>query len=159
MNWMLYAYQQAIFSPDESSQNGAVIIDPAGKLLACSYNAPPPCTDMIQTRPEKYQVIEHAERAGIYYARADLTGATMYCPWAACCDCARGIIFSGIRRLVAHSERMDLTNSHWIDNVTKALSMLAENTVEVLFYKGPVIGAPNILVDGKLWSPEKLDFV
>lgn len=160
MNYMLYAYEQAVFSPDKSSQNGAVIV--GSSILSTGYNAPPPCTPMVDERPAKYMVIEHAERMAIYNAanyNYAIKYGTMYCPWAACCDCARAIILSGIRQLIVHTERMELTSDHWKDDVKMALDMLRQNFVEVLYLDGPIDGAPDILVDGKLWSPETLEFV
>lgn len=159
MNYMLYAYEQAVFSPDKSSQNGAVIVRQI--ILSTGHNAPPPNTPMVDERPAKYMVIEHAERAAIYNSiknEENIAGTTMICPWAACCDCARAIILSGIRQLIVHRPRMELTPEHWKENVGMALMMLQQNYVDVLYYDSPIKGAPDILVDGKLWSPETLEF-
>jgi deoxycytidylate deaminase len=83
----------------------------------------------------------------------------MVCPWAACCDCARSIICAGIKTLVVHKERMDMTPEHWRADVDDALNMLSEAAVEIIHFEGPVRGALPILADGKLWSPETLSFV
>ena len=65
-------------------------------------------------------LLNHAERDSIYYAAnrgVSLKGAIMVCPWAACCDCARAIIGSGISALVYHRQRYLLTDKRWIDSV------------------------------------------
>jgi deoxycytidylate deaminase len=151
------AYCEAVNSPDESSQNGAIIRNYI-QTVSYGYNGPSAGTAVIQSRPAKYKVFEHAERAAIYNAHASVEDMIMYCPWAACCDCARAIIFSGIKVLVVHRERMLLTPDHWKEDVAFALNMLQENDVEVLYHDGPVIGAPSILVNGVLWNPETLLF-
>lgn len=55
-------------------------------------------------RPAKYAYTEHAERNAIYLAASrgwKLYGSTMYLSWFPCADCARAIVQSGIKRLVA----------------------------------------------------------
>lgn len=103
------AYIVAKGSPDPRTQNGALLVF-SDSILAQACNTYPfgvaRSSDRLE-RPLKYQVIEHAERNAIYAAaRAGqrTLGATMYCPWAACADCARAIIQAGIYRLVRHAD-------------------------------------------------------
>jgi deoxycytidylate deaminase len=76
----------------------------------------------------------------------------MYCPWAACGECARAIIQCGIKKLVVHKQRMDQTPERWLDNVLKANKMLVDCGVVLQVYDGPV-GGNMILVNGEEWQP------
>jgi len=156
--YMLQAYKAATNSPDMSSQNGAVIVSSI-QVIGEGCNKPVPGILPIQERPAKYKVFEHAERYAILTAWGKLSGSVMYCPWAACCDCARAIILSGIMSVVVHNERMLLTPDHWKDDVELALRMLDRNNVTILYHHGPVPGAPSILVNGSMWSPEICEFL
>lgn len=157
------AYQAMQKSTDPSNNVGAVIVN-YDSLIGTGWNAFPPgvtVTEQRRTeRPEKYKFFAHAERSAIYEAAKDGSsthGAVMYAPWASCCDCARGIILSGIETLVVHKERMDLTPERWKDDIDLALTMIREGGVTVLHYSGPIKGKP-VLVNGQLWSPETLEF-
>lgn len=150
-------------SPDTSSQNGAIIVDEVSDnrsiIISKGYNhfydgVPPELDD----RTVKLQRIEHAERDALY--SCDKTrGATMVCPWSACYDCARGIIGSGITSLLVHKERQDLTDPRWKPQVDEAMGWIKNSGIWVHEYSGPVNNAPSILVSGRLWSPESLEYV
>jgi len=90
----------SISSRDSRTQNGAVLVTKT--RVICAVNAFPSgvtVTDERRAAPEKYLFIEHAERAAIYRAASlgvATAGSTLYCPWFACCDCARAIIMSGV---------------------------------------------------------------
>ena len=76
----------------------------------------------------------------------------MFCPWAACCPCARAIIDTGVARIVLHEQRMKMTPERWLDDVNQALEMLEEAGVELMYFTETVKG-PTVLVNGELWSP------
>lgn len=151
------AYNIAGQSPDKSTQNGAVLVRD-NRIIGEAFNSPPHNIFPVQDRPEKYWVFEHAERALLYNFDIE-DDDIIYCPWAACCDCARAILFCRITKLVVHWERMQLTHGDWKDNVDYALNMLIKGGVEILYYHGPIPGAESILVNGKLWSPDRLEYV
>ncbi len=160
------AYCVARMSRDPSSQNGAVLVSPEGEIIGSAANnfaiGVPYNVQRATARPEKYLYVEHSERGAIYAAaRAGnkVYGATMYCMWSACCDCARGIINSGVRRLVMHKERMDMTPERWIADVNVALLMMVEAGVTLSYYKGPIDDAPEIRVNGELWQPDQPSLV
>jgi dCMP deaminase len=106
--WMRRAYLNALSSSDPSTQNGAVLVKD-NMVLADGYNRFPTGVHMTGARlerPLKYSFMEHAERMAIYTAAADghnTAGSTLYCLWASCDDCARGIIAAGITEVVTHS--------------------------------------------------------
>jgi dCMP deaminase len=118
-------------SDDPSTQNGAVLV--SGTQLIYAANRFPTgvaVTGERLERPLKYSFMEHAERGVIYAAAAagvPTAGATLYCPWFACADCARAIICAGIREVVGLSLPMDdQAAKRWAENVEKGLSMLTE---------------------------------
>jgi len=166
-NLMSKAYSHASQSPDLSSQNGAIIVkrQPNGQLdvVAKGYNHfYKGIPDDQDDRVAKLRRIEHAERDAIYYAAnrgVELEGAIMVCPWAACCECARAIIGSGIKALIYHRQRYMLTDSRWIDQVNAALSWMGEAGVFLYELDGAITGTKPILVSGKLWSPGSTEYV
>ena len=85
-------------------------------------------------RPLKYSFLEHAERGAIYAAaRAGLktAGATLYCPWFACADCARAIICAGITRVVGHVRPRMHSPERWAESIAQADRMLREADVQI----------------------------
>jgi dCMP deaminase len=113
-------------SHDHTTKVGAVIV--AGKRMVYAANR-------IVARIEgvdKYAVTEHAERAAIYKAAATgvaTAGATMYAPWFACTDCARGIILAGIREVVGLVSLRQATPRRWLENLELADEMLSRGGV------------------------------
>lgn len=163
---MAQAYSVARWSPDNSTQNGAVIVEPiTGRLIGAGCNRPPDGVRPRPNRPEKYLFTEHAERMAIYNAlcenRNDLEGAIMICPWAACADCARAIVMSGIKVLIRHADHPGTVNSaHWTDSVSTGGIILHEGGVQALNWRGPLVGLVEqnleLLSNGKPFQPDKL---
>jgi len=130
--WLDLAYRHAsIESFDPSTQNAAVIVL-NGCILSTGVNSLPSGVERIPDRlqrPVKYQWTEHAERNAIYRAAScgiKVRGATMYCPWAPCAECARAIIQSGIRELVGHDASMHATRPDWAESLAIAIQMMEE---------------------------------
>lgn len=164
---MSKAYSAANLSPDPSSQNGAVLVqrqtDGQLDVIGCGvnhfYKGIP---DEFDDRDKKLQRIEHAERDCIYNAasRGNKTrGSIMVCPWAACRDCARAIIGSGVQCLVYHEPRYRLTDKRWIDSVNESLGWLENAGIQLYALEGSIPHTKPILVSGKLWSPGGLRYV
>lgn len=88
---------------------GAIIVS-QGNVIAKSANVLPPSVrkhymteGQEVSDSNRYYVIEHAERAALFLAllaHANLSGATIYCTRFPCSDCARAIVWSGIKRAV-----------------------------------------------------------
>lgn len=120
----------AISSQDGRTQNGAVLVTKTRAI--CAVNAFPAgvaATEERRSAPEKYLFIEHAERAAIYRAASlgvSTAGASLYCPWFACCDCARAIIMAGISEVVGLVSLRNATPERWQENIKLAEKMLAE---------------------------------
>ena len=145
MNWPEYFYDMANLvakkSKDQSTQIGAVIVGPDNEIRSTGYNSfPKGLNDDLQERqdrPEKYYWIEHAERNALYNAAkigVSTKNCTMYLNCGVpCCDCARGIINSGIKTIYICEH--DITKSaHWIEHSKRSMEMFTESGVEILHY-------------------------
>lgn len=150
------AYEIATGSPDTSTQNGARTYDADGNRLGVGSNhftRGMPVTPDLLERPKKYAYIEHAERNAIYACLRFRLGSphVLVCPWAACADCARAIVESGIRHLVRH-QRSDDTG-RWSGSITDGDIILSAAGVNVITIEGPLGGCDDILFAGMAWMP------
>ena len=157
--WLKQAYFIATLGPDPSTQNAALLInDHVSCCMLFAVNDFPAGIDYSDERltsPLKYNYVEHAERNVIYeaaYQGVSTYDLTMVCPWAACPDCARAIIISGIRELVTHQQALDDTPERWWPAVEIGIDMLREAGVVVTIYDGAV-GGPQIRRNGRMWQP------
>jgi dCMP deaminase len=145
-------------SDDLHTNNGALILSRGGSILALGANHFPEgvfVTAERQERANKKPFMEHAERDVIYACSRKgvaTEGSTMYCPWAACTDCARAIIEAGIHRVVVHKQMMDKTPDRWKAEIEIANVMLDEAGILVDIYDGE-IGGVEVLFDCELWQP------
>lgn len=155
------AYREALNSRDPSTQNGALIVSPSGynNILTWAYNRFPKGVEETGERwerPLKYQVIEHAERNAIFnLARSGIStkDKVLVCPWAACADCARAIVQSGISILIRHKQASERSPGTWIDSIAIADQMMHEAGVEIIDYDGKVGNGIELLHGGELWQP------
>lgn len=126
------------FSRDNSTKVGAIILNPDTlHILSTGYNGFPRKVierPFRKDRPLKYVFTEHAERNAIYGAARQghaLDGSLMICTMFPCHDCARGIIQSGIIRVIAPKP----TNERWSISCDQAYMMLREAGVSVDYFK------------------------
>ncbi len=147
-----------IKSPDTSTKVGAIIITgEEDEILVPGWNHFPSGfgTPVDLERPRKYKIIEHAERHAVYEAARSgfcTEGGTMISPWAACTDCARAIIMSGLTKIIAHGNALEKTPERWREELELAKEMFAKSGVEYQWWYGHVGGCQN-LFDGQYWSP------
>lgn len=139
----LAAHEAARSSGDPRTQNGAVLVR-ADDIVILAANALPAGVASRRDRlepPQKYTFIEHAERNAIYAAAAagwPTAGATMYCLWFACPDCARAIIQAGIAEVVGHVAPRNETPSRWLQAVRDGEQMLREAGVRMRWLAEPL---------------------
>lgn len=124
-------------SQDPHTQNGALLRSRQGYVVTAANCLPHNVLTTAERleRPTKYQFIEHAER-GVIYAAAKAgiitAGATLYCPWFACADCARAIICAGITRVVGHTKPRSFSPGRWVASIEAADQMLREAAIELV---------------------------
>ncbi len=126
------------WSKDPSTKVGAVITDNDNRVISVGYNGFPRKADDKNKeryeRPLKYRWTEHAERNAIYNAAkigVSTDEATMYIRWFPCTDCARGIIQSGIKKLVC--SKPDFTDERWGADFKISHEMLEECGITLEF--------------------------
>ena len=139
-SWSQYFFEMADLvaskSKDPSTKIGSVIVGSDNEVLSTGFNgfARGVREDIPERweRPIKYDYVEHAERNAIYNAArigVALKGSTMYvnftevCP---CTDCTRGIIQSGIKKIILGGQPFPGKGDHWEANVKIARIMLYE---------------------------------
>lgn len=147
-NILLRAYNHANeLSPDPSTKNGAVLIGCQGDILTFGVNRFPTGVAETQSRLTdkeiKYRLVVHAENGAIFNAAKHgriVAGATLYCPFYACSECAKAIIQSGVKRIVGHAQLMALASKHttWVESIVDAWEMLHEAGVQCDLYDGVV---------------------
>jgi dCMP deaminase len=152
------AYEFAwLNSDDPSTQCGALIID-EGVAVAYGANKFPTGLDrrkLCFDRDTKLTYIEHAERAAIYEAARAGTPTLdriMVAPWSSCEPCARAIVLSGIRKVVAHKQAYDITPDRWRESIAIGLEILRAGGVEYELLDAK-IGYVQNRFDGRLWNP------
>lgn len=141
IRWLKQAKHISQWSKDRSTKVGAVIVDNTNRIVSTGWNGFPrginDNVDVRHERPIKYKWTEHAERNAIYNAAANghkLDGCTMYITMFCCVDCARGIIQTGIKRVV--SPIPDMSNQVWAEDFKLSKEMLTEANVNILWYDG-----------------------
>lgn len=135
LDYLRLAAQLCEMSHDISTTNAAVLV-PADEFWqpVMAPNVFPRGVAHRHDRPEKYAYIEHAERAVIYQAArrgVRTAGATMYCPWFACQDCARAIAMCGIKQVVGSLRARAATPERWLKAVETGESILRESGVGI----------------------------
>jgi dCMP deaminase len=104
-------------------------------------------------REKKGLFLIHAEtNAIVSRVQANIYGATMYCPWSPCNECAKLIIQAGIRKVVAHKEMHEHANSAWGESIEMGIALLEEAGVEYVRLDGKIGDCVNIC-NGRLWYP------
>jgi dCMP deaminase len=146
MNWKEYfrgiAHQVKLKSKDRYTQIGAVVVGSDNQIVSTGYNSFPrgidDSIDERQERPEKYYWFEHAERNSLYNAAligVSTKGCTMYLTCGIpCSDCARGIINSGIKKIVC--ERVGgAVGNLWDEHAKRSIEMFNEAGVRIEYYE------------------------
>lgn len=139
-DYLLQAVGASRLSPDPSTQNGAVLVARDGRVVS-ACNEPPPRVSPAIHYPEKYTILEHAERNVIYKAaRAGVCtdGSTMYVMWYACPHCARAILCAGVREVIGLMALDVLTPERWREQVKAGKAILAEGGIRTRLYMKPL---------------------
>ena len=171
--YLAQAYYLARNSPDRSNQTGALVFNKRGLRAGDGWNHFPPGFELTpeelfidgqqqdavdELKKQKYSRVAHAEFTAVVSSYRNLQGGVMVAPWATCNEYAKSIVLSGLKNLVVHKERMDLTPSRWLKDIATALIRIKANGIQLIKYSGPVDADP-VYVNGSLWSPRTLSFV
>lgn len=158
--YLTLTYLVAMKSKDSSSKIGAVIVGRENQIISTGYNGIPrgvreqPKLDAEprrDERPEKYFWWEHAERNAIYNSSRygiELQSATMYTQKMPCTDCMRGIIQSGIHKVVIHDNGVKMAPK-WLESAEMSHQMAEESGVTIQHYSGNLISEIKGFFDGK----------
>lgn len=150
---LLLAYGVASESPHPSTQVGAMLYYPRGDggvpypQTAGSNRAPSELrisddSKMWENRIARITYVEHAERAAIYAAAREgvcTNRLGMVATWAACADCARAIISSGITEVLTDARLFSRATPVWAETIRAGQDMLHEAGVKVLLYESDFI--------------------
>lgn len=137
----LAKFQAELFSKDPSTKVCAIIINPESlEIKTCGFNGfPRHINENISSRwerPCKYSWVEHSERNALYNACRNgvcLNGSCCIVTMFPCCDCARGLIQSGITQVV--TVKPDMDNPRWANDFSISLQMFTEAGVEIMYVK------------------------
>lgn len=148
----------AVDSPDQSTQNGAVVILPTGELLVGDCNRFPSgvAEDPERwERPQKYMFVTHAEHSAVLAAGRqgflNIPGIALASPWAACDRCAVTIIESGIKTLIRIPYSGSDTHTRWDDGILVGDLMMRESGIDIIEYSGELDAVP-LLRNGQKWQ-------
>lgn len=131
-------YQAELFSKDPSKKVGAVILAPESmQMLSLGYNGMPRKVreDKMHRweRPLKYKYVEHAERNALYNAvrhGTALEGSIAVVSMYPCCDCARGLIQSGIKMIITKDPQWN--HERWGEDFRISKEMFEEAGIDVV---------------------------
>lgn len=159
--WIKRCYEVAACSPDTSTQIGALLLTHKGVWFpdstCCNKTVKYwPLQEGDLERPRKYAIIEHAERRAIFAAAKlgfPCGGATMVSTWAACTECARAIVESGIKTLVRHVPPRDEATERWLESIALGDEIMKVAGVNLIDVEGPIPGAPKVLRGGVYFDP------
>ena len=156
---LLEAYRYALSSPDPSTQNGGVLLNPGGDIIGVGFNHFPAGVDQSHwhNREAKYLRVVHAETGAIIDAarRGNSTfESTLVCPWAACSNCAKHIADAGVQTLVRHtfSNNGVTTGNHWYEDCLIGDEIMKQAGVKIIEVD-PVPSKIELRRNGELWSP------
>jgi dCMP deaminase len=130
------------WSKDPSAQIGCVAVNDNRQILSTGYNGFPrginDTEERYSVREEKYKYVVHAEMNAIYNATwngVSLNGSTFYVyGLPVCSECAKGIIQSGVKRVVMHGD-LESIPDRWIQSWNNTKKLFDEAGVKYEFIK------------------------
>ncbi len=121
----------ASWSKDPSTKVGAAIVSPANRVVGIGYNGFPVGVrdgrERLEDRPTKYKFVVHAEANAILNSGvARLDGCTLYTTLSPCCECAKLVIQSGVKRVVYGTLRKDEVTEQMFKEAGVSMESLEE---------------------------------
>jgi dCMP deaminase len=115
-------------SKDPKTQVGAVIVDSDHHIVGTGYNGFPArmSEDVLDwDRPNKYDLVIHAEANAIIHSIASLKGTKIYTTLHPCVECAKMICSAGIKSVRYREEKGN-------ESEEKARMILQRSGVDIL---------------------------
>ncbi len=143
-NYHMLLQEQMRTSDDPDRQVAALLFSDVGKFIGSAANGfvtPPSAEDKNRSnrnQGQKYFWIEHAERRAIFSALksgVQLDGATIVVSLFPCADCARAIVQSGIKSVIA--PQIAPSESRHFETMTAAREIFSASKIEVLYFPPP----------------------
>jgi dCMP deaminase len=128
-----------LFSKDPVTQIGAVIVDEYNAPQGYGYNGPPKSMDDKEvdwSRPEKYDMVVHAEINAIYHSYGSLNGSTLYVTAPPCPRCMLEIIATGIERVVYFNLKRDSGSSINEEALAKIQMLANQSKIKLVEFSG-----------------------
>lgn len=137
--YLSLAKEVSTWSKDPSTKVGAVAVGPLGQVLALGYNGLPrgieDTEERLNNRELKYSLVVHAEMNCIYnasYTGTSLLSASIYVHGLPVCnECAKGIIQTGIKRVVIPIET--IYSDRWKDSFESTIRMFNEVGINMVY--------------------------
>jgi len=129
-------------SKDPSTKVSALITDDFNTIISTGYNGFPICVrdteERYNNRELKYKLVVHAEMNAILLAARNgksLSNKILWVTKFPCCECAKAIIQSGIKRVNIISEKEDKEfEERWKESIELAITMFTESNTSVYKY-------------------------
>ena len=129
--FMALAQHVALWSKDESTKVGAVIVDKDNRIVSLGYNGPPRgVSDEHINREIKLLRTLHAEENAILFTDRDPEGCTLYVTHHPCAHCAAMIAQVGIVRVVIPPIEAAFLE-RWYTGINEAKNMLRDARVDL----------------------------
>lgn len=134
---MSLAFLSARRSKDPSTQVGACIANPKGRVVGMGYNGfPNGCKNAFPWHRDKddflnnkYPYVVHAEINAVLNATGPVEGSSMYCTLFPCNVCAQVIVQAGIKEVIYYSDKY-----HNADFTRAARLILSKADVDTFDY-------------------------
>lgn len=137
----------AQWSKDPSTKVGCVIVDDHNSIVASGYNGfargVVDSAERYNDRETKYRFVVHADTNAMYDAArrgVKLAGCTMYLSGPPCCECMKGLVQVGIRRVCWPEdnpfEKDEATLKRWAFSIEASQAMAREAGIEFVRVPG-----------------------
>lgn len=152
------SYEEAMNSPDPSTQNGAILLNEDYGIIGRGYNDFPYGVDQKYwngSKDDKYARVCHAEVSCILDASRlgnSTYNSIMICGWAACSNCAKYLSYAGVKKLIRHPYGDNTTGNNWLDDCRIGDEIMQAGKVNII--EVPVVSWDGVLRrNSELWSP------
>jgi dCMP deaminase len=125
----------SLWSKDNSTKVGCVIVRPDKTIASVGYNGFPRGVNDDETRYNdrnlKYMMVKHAEENAIYSSKEPLNGFTAYVTHHPCSLCTGSLIQNGITRIVTNVPTNDFAE-RFKESFEISKMMLSEAGIELV---------------------------